>query len=103
MRLPSPISQTTVTRISQRQAVESHRQHLRLWRNLPNIADEQGPMQVSKYTPHTPEYWTSGEVPTDRALLTHRVKTMFGFDQLVDSVDKQSKEKAAYDKLRYMM
>ena len=50
-----------------------------------------------------PAYWTSGNVPYDRALLTHRVKTMFGFDELAEAVDEEAKEKAAYDKLRYMM
>ena len=84
-------------------AIRSHRHHLRLWRNLPNVADEKGPLQVSKFTPHDPDYWTSLKVPYDRALLTHRVKTMFGFDELTATVDEEAKEKAAYDKLRYMM
>ena len=84
-------------------AIRSHRQHLRLWRNLPNVADEKGPVQVSKSTPHTATYWTSGDVPYDRALLTHRVKTMFGFGELAAAVDEKVKEKAAYDKLRYLM
>jgi len=84
-------------------AIRSHRQHLRLWRNLPNVADEKGPLQVSEFTPHSPAYWTSGNVPYDRALLTHRVKTMFGFDELARAVDEEAKERAAYDKLRYMM
>jgi len=84
-------------------AIQSHRRHLRLWRNLPNVADEEGPMQVSKFTPHAAAYWESGNIPYDRALLTHRVKTMFGFDELAAAVDDQAKEKAAYDKLRFLM
>jgi hypothetical protein len=84
-------------------AIKSHRQHLRLWRNLPNVAHEKGPVQVSTFTPHTAAYWTSGNIPYDRALVTHRVKTMFGFDELAAVVDEDAKEKAAYDKLRYMM
>ncbi len=84
-------------------AIRSHRHHLRLWRNLPNVADEKGPLQVSRFTPHMAEYWTSGNIPYDRALLTHRVKTMFGFDELAAAVDEEAREKAAYDKLRYMM
>lgn len=86
-----------------KRAVRSHRQHLRLWRNLPNVADEEGPMQVSKFTPHTADYWTSGDVPYDRALLTHRVKTMFGFEELAAASDDRAKETAAYDKLRYLI
>ncbi len=84
-------------------AIQSHRQHLRLWRNLPNVAAEKGPMLISKFTPHSPAYWASGDVPYDRALLTHRVKTMFGFDELAGAVDEEVKEQAAYDNLRYLM
>jgi hypothetical protein len=84
-------------------AVRAHRAHLRLWRNLPNVADERGHMKVSKFTPHTAAYWTSGKIPYDRALLTHRVKTMFGFDELAAAVDEEAKEKAAYNKLRFMI
>lgn len=84
-------------------AIESHREHLRLWRNLPNVANETGPVKVSKFTPHGAAYWTSGNVPYDRALLTHRVKTMFGFDELSGATDDDAKVKQAYDKLRYLM
>ncbi|MDA7493694.1 hypothetical protein N8491_03720 [Akkermansiaceae bacterium] len=84
-------------------AVRSHRKHFRLWRNLPNVAEEKGPMKVSRFTPHTAEYWTTGNVPYDRALLTHRVKTMFGFDELATVLEEKGKEKAAYDKIRLMM
>ncbi len=84
-------------------ALESHYRHLRLWRNLPNVADEFGPLPFSKSSPYTPAYWTSGEVPYDRALVTHRVKTMFGLDELTEAIDDEPKEKLAYDKLRYMM
>lgn len=84
-------------------AIRSHRRHLRLWRTLPNVADEKGPVKVSRFTPHTAAYWTSGKVPYDRALLTHRVKTMFGFDELAAAVGEEEKEKEAYDKLRYWM
>lgn len=84
-------------------AVNSHRDHLRLWRGLPNVADEKGPVPVSKFTPHTAAYWTSGSIPYDRALLTHRVKTMFGFDELAAAIDEEAKEKAAYKKLCFMI
>ncbi len=84
-------------------AIASHRQHLRLWRNLPNVADEFGPAPYSEFNPYTSAYWTSGKVSYDHALLTHRVKTMFGFDELAEAIDDERKEKLAYDKLRYMM
>jgi hypothetical protein len=84
-------------------AIASHHRHLRLWRNLPNVADEFGPEPFSEFSPFTSAYWTSGKVPYDRALLTHRAKTMFGFDELTEAIDDEPKEKRAYDKLRYMM
>ena len=84
-------------------AVLSHRKHLQLWRGLPNVASEKGQVPVSNHTPHSREYWTSESVPYDRALLTHRVKTMFGFDELAAAVEASSKEKKAYESLRYLM
>ena len=83
--------------------LRSHRQHLRLWKSLPNVADEMGPVKVSQHTPHKAAYWTSGNVPYDRALLSHRVKTMFGFEELSKAIDEDLKEEQAYDKLRYLM
>ncbi len=84
-------------------AIASHHRHLRLWRNLPNVADEFGPEVVSDFSPYTADYWTSGKVPYDRALLTHRVKTMFGFDELTAAIEDSRKEEQAQDMLRYMM
>lgn len=84
------------------QALKSHHHHLRLWLDLPNVADEIGSTTPSKHNPHMPAYWT-GKVRYDSALLTHRVKTMYGFDELVEVVEDESKRKQAYDKLRYMM
>lgn len=84
-------------------AIASHRQHLRLWRNLPNLVDELGRSPLSKFSPFTADYWTSGNVPDDRALLTHRVKTMFGFDELIEAIEDDQKEQLASDKLRYLM
>ena len=44
-----------------------------------------------------------GKIPYDRALLTHRVKTMLGFDELAAALDEDEKEKQASDQLRLMM
>ena len=85
------------------EALKSHHRHVRLWRDLPDVADEFGPFPRSEHTPHSSAYWTSGNVPYDRALLTHRVKTMFGFDELAELVDDEAKRKQAYDHLRYLM
>ncbi len=84
-------------------ALKSFHQHLRLWKNLPNVAAELDPLPQSKYNPHTAEFWTSGKVRYDSALLTHRVKTMYGFEELVEVVEDEEKRKKAYGMLRYMM
>lgn len=84
-------------------AIASHHHHFRLWRDLPNLVQELGPMTVSSYTPHQADYWTSGNVPYDRALLTHRVKTMYGFDELTGAIDEDPLEKQAYENLRFLM
>ena len=84
-------------------ALKSHHHHFRLWRDLPNLTAELGPAPLSKHNPHTAAYWTSGKVRYDSALLTHRVKTMFGFDELAELVDDDEKRGKAYARLRYMM
>lgn len=84
-------------------AIKSHHQHLRLWRNLPNLADELGPVPFAQYSPYTAAYWTSGKVSYDHALLTHRVKTMYGFEELVEAIEDDWREKRASEMLRFMM
>jgi len=84
-------------------AIRSHRLHLRLWRNLPNLVDELGPVKISKSTPDLATYWSAEDIPYDRALLTHRVKTMYGFEQLAASSDDRVKGKRAYSMLRLLM
>ena len=84
-------------------AISSHRRHLQLLQNLPNVADEFGPAPFSADSPFTAAYWTSGKVPYDRALLTHRVKTMFGFHEMAEAVGNDHKEILAGEKLRYLM
>lgn len=84
-------------------AVASHHRHMRLWRNLPDVAAEMGPEPFSAFSPYTAAYWTSGKVPYDRALLTHRVKTMYGFDELTEAIRNAPKTRQACDKLRYLM
>lgn len=84
-------------------ALTSHHTHLRLWQHLPNLVDELGPVPVSQHTPDSVAYWTSGTIPYDRALLTHRVKTMFGFEGMAEVVEDDTKRQSAYEKLRFLM
>ena len=83
-------------------AIKAHRQHLRLWLALPNLIKELGPGKVSKHAAHSPEYWT-GKIRYDSALLTHRVKTMFGFDELAAVTENEDRVRDAYAKLRHLI
>jgi len=83
-------------------AIRAHRRHLRLWANLPDLADELGPVKRSTHTPDEPAYW-AGNVPDDRALLTHRVKTMYGFDELADVLENDARRARAHEQLRLLM
>lgn len=81
----------------------AHRQHLRLFRTLPDVSDEVGPETPAAHDPWTPEYWESGSLRRDRARLTHRIKTLYGFGTIVPLIEDRTKRRAAEDKLRYLM
>jgi hypothetical protein len=61
-----------------RRALPAHHQHIRLWRSLPDVAAELGPVQKSAHDPREPVYW-EGMLKRDEARLTHRIKTLYGF------------------------
>jgi hypothetical protein len=83
----------------------AHHQHMRLWRTVPNVEDELGAEERAEQDPLTSDYWESGTLTSDpdRAQLTHRVKTLYGFYRLTHLVDDTEKLKEAEDKLRYLM
>ena len=60
-------------------------------------------MQKAEHDHRSPEYWTSGDLKRDSALLTHRVKTIYGFHTLARLVSDSSKLEQAEDKFRYLM
>ena len=81
----------------------AHHQHLQLWKTLPNVADELGAETPTKHDPRLPVYWQSDNLRRDRARLTHRIKTFYGFDNLVNLIEDKAKHEQGYDKLRYLM
>lgn len=81
----------------------AHRHHIRLWRALPNLEHELGPMERARHDPRTPEYWTTGTLRRDRALLTHRIKTLYGFSTLMRLVDDEAVRGMAEDRFLYLM
>ena len=83
--------------------LSAHHQHLLLWKTLPNVADEFGPVTPTEHDPRTPAFWQSDNIRHDSARLDHRIKTLYGFDVLVELVEDKAKCKQANHKLRYLM
>jgi hypothetical protein len=81
----------------------AHHQHMQLWKTLPNVTDELGAETPTKDDPRQPVYWQSNDLRRDRARLTHRIKTFYGFDTLVELVEDKAKREQGYDRLRYLM
>ena len=86
-------------------ALPAHHEHVQLWRTLPDVADEpdQGHPKKAKHDPRKPEYWHGGKLPTDHAKLTHRIKTLYGFDALTEGFEDATKMREGDQSLRYLM
>ena len=86
-----------------KQGLAAHRQHVRLWRTLPDVEQEFGPLKRAAHDPRTPEFWKNNTGSQWSAWLTHRVKTLYGFFTLLRFVEEPDKRKQAEDKFRYLM
>jgi len=86
-----------------RRGYAAHQHHLQLWGVLPDLTAELGPMVCAEHDPRTPEYWATGELRRDSALLTHRIKTLYGFHTLTGLVDSATKRERAEGALLYLM
>jgi len=85
-----------------KKALPAHHQHIRLWRSLPDVAAELGPVPKAEHDPREPAYW-KGMLKRDEARLTHRIKTLFGFYTLRRFVESESRRKRAEDAFLYLM
>lgn len=85
------------------QGLPAHHQHMRLFRTVPNVAEELGQETPAEHDPRTAAFWTSGPIRRDRARLDHRIKTLYGFDAIVELVEDETKRQQANEKLRYLM
>ena len=83
-------------------ALAAHRDHVRLWRSLPDVESEFGPVIKSQHDPRDPSYW-SGTLTRDEARLTHRVKTLYGFHTIRRFVADEAVRKEADDAMLYLM
>ncbi len=81
----------------------AHHQHVRLLRTVPDLTNELGAETPTEYDPRTPKFWNPETIRRERAHLTHRIKTLYGFDALVELVENDAKRQQGNDKLRYLM
>ncbi len=85
-----------------KKALPAHHQHIRLWRSLPDVKGELGPVAKAKDDPREAAYW-KGMLKRDEARLTHRIKTLYGFYTLTRFIDKDALRKMADDAFLYLM
>jgi hypothetical protein len=84
------------------EALPAHHHHIRLWRSLPDVETELGAVVKSEHDPREPRYW-EGMLKRDEARLTHRVKTIYGFNCLKRWIDDEAVVHKADDAFRYLM
>ncbi len=86
-----------------RRGLAAHHQHVRLWRSLPDVEGELGPLRRAERDPRNPEYWSSETPSQSSARLTHRIKTMYGFFTLLRLTKDPATRKQAEEKFLYLM
>lgn len=79
------------------------REHVRLYKTLPDISAEKGPETPTADSPFTADFWTPEKIRRGRAHLTHRVKTLYGYEAICDLITDEGDRLQADDRLRYLM
>ena len=85
-----------------RDGLAAHHRHLRLYRSLPDVTSELGSPKRSVLSPEEPAYWT-GNLKRDEARLTHRIKTMYGFNAIMTLIADDKTREAARTSFLYLM
>lgn len=85
-----------------KKGLPAHHHHVRLLRHLPDLESQIGPVDKAKYDPRTAAYWKQ-DFRRDRAMLTHRVKTLYGFFTLTRFVEDEEKREKAEERFLYLM
>ena len=86
-----------------RKGLAAHHYHVRLFRSLPDVEDELGPLKKAKHDPRTVDYWSIDEASQWSARLTHRIKTLYGFFHLQQFIEQPEKREQAEARLLYLM
>lgn len=80
----------------------AHHRHMRLWRTLPDVAEELGPAVKAPHPIEEPAYW-QGMLKRDAARLTHRIKTIYGYHTIRPLVADSDLLAKADDAFLYLM
>jgi hypothetical protein len=81
----------------------AHHRHIRLFRSLPDVSDEKGPLKAAEHDPRTPEFWRGPDSTQWSGHLTHRIKTIYGFFTLLRFIESADKRKQAESRFLYLM
>lgn len=81
----------------------AHHHHVRLLRQLPDLESEFGPVVKARHDPRTAAYWSDEPLRRDSAMLTHRVKTLYGFFTLTRFAEDEAKCRRAEERFLYLM
>ena len=79
------------------------REHYRLYHTVPDSSAEKGAETPTDDSPLTVGFWSPEKIRRERAHLTHRIKTIYGFDELTELVESENRRAQGTDKLRYLM
>lgn len=85
-----------------RQALPAHHRHIELWRSLPDVSAELGVVEKATEDPRHAKYW-EGMLKRDEARLTHRIKTIYGYQTLRRWIEDEDQRKQADDAFLYLM
>lgn len=86
-----------------RLGLPAHREHLLLLRALPNLDAELGKLETTTENPFTSRYWEKTKSTQWGAWLTHRIKTLYGFQTLLRYIENEATRKQALIQFRYLM
>jgi hypothetical protein len=78
-------------------------EHYRLFQTVPDISAESGAETPTEDDPLTANFWSPEKIRRERAHLTHRIKTLYGFNELAELVESKTRRDEGTDKLRYLM
>lgn len=85
-----------------RRGLPGHHRHVRLWKSLPDLTAELGKRAPAAHDPRKPQYWQL-DLERKQARLTHRIKTLYGFEVLASCNEDEALGKRARQALNYLL